>query len=125
VLARYNTDGSFDPNFGSNGFLITDFDDGTLNEANALAFQPNGKLVLAGYASEASGSYTDFALARYSVAAPHSTVCDYDGDGKTDIAVWRPSEGTWYIIRSSTGTGMTQYLGGAGDIPRASAYIPR
>ena len=22
---------------------------------------------------------------------------DYDGDGKTDIAVWRPTEGVWYI----------------------------
>lgn len=28
---------------------------------------------------------------------------DYDGDGKTDIAVWRGVEGTWYILRSSDG----------------------
>jgi hypothetical protein len=26
---------------------------------------------------------------------------DYDDDGITDLAVWRPSEGNWYIIRSS------------------------
>ena len=28
---------------------------------------------------------------------------DYDGDGKTDIAVWRPGDGMWYILRSSDG----------------------
>lgn len=22
---------------------------------------------------------------------------DYDGDGKTDLAVWRPAEGKWYL----------------------------
>ena len=36
---------------------------------------------------------------------------DYDGDGRTDVAVWRPSEGVWYIIRSSDHVAFAQQWG--------------
>jgi subtilisin-like proprotein convertase family protein len=31
---------------------------------------------------------------------------DFDGDGKTDLSVFRPSEGNWYLNRSSGGFGV-------------------
>ena len=35
---------------------------------------------------------------------------DYDADGKTDISVFRPSNATWYVLRSfDGGTGSTQF----------------
>jgi uncharacterized delta-60 repeat protein len=62
ALARYNPDGTLDNSFGTNGKLITNFY-GQSASANALALQPDNKVVLLGtsYTSVASS----FALARY------------------------------------------------------------
>jgi hypothetical protein len=41
---------------------------------------------------------------------------DYDGDGKTDLAVYR--DGVWFVLRSSDGGGTVIPWGGAvQDIP--------
>jgi hypothetical protein len=41
---------------------------------------------------------------------------DYDGDGKTDVAVFRPSTGTWYLRYSSTGTTAGYQWGSGNDL---------
>lgn len=70
AVARYKTDGTLDPSFGSGGKVSTDFFNG-LDSAGALALQPDGKIVVAGSAYNGG---TNFGLARY------------NGDGSLDAS---------------------------------------
>lgn len=47
---------------------------------------------------------------------------DYDGDGKTDIAVWRPAVGEWFIRRSSDGEFTQTRFGISTNLPVPADY---
>ncbi len=64
VLTRYLGNGSLDPSFGRGGIVATNLPGGD-SGANAIARQPNGRLVVAGQAIQSGGQTSYFGLVRY------------------------------------------------------------
>jgi uncharacterized delta-60 repeat protein len=62
ALARYNSNGTLDATFGISGIVTTDFA-GSYDGASSVALQPDGKIVVAGFAG--MNPFSNFALARY------------------------------------------------------------
>jgi uncharacterized delta-60 repeat protein len=81
-LVRYNPDGSLDTSFNGTGKVMTAIG-GDDDVANALALQPDGKLVAAGYTK--NGSQYSFALVRYSPDGSLDT--SFNGTGKVTTRI--------------------------------------
>jgi uncharacterized delta-60 repeat protein len=77
ALARYHADGSLDTSFSADGILITDV--GGIDQADAVAIQPDGKIVAAG------GSMADFAVVRYEADGALDPAFAGDGTQHTDF----------------------------------------
>ncbi|HEY0428531.1 MAG TPA: S8 family serine peptidase [Pyrinomonadaceae bacterium] len=76
----------------------------------------SGSMVWHNFNSSAGYSAISFGL--FSDDTP--VAGDYDGDFKTDVAVWRNSNGTFYVLQSSNNTARVFQFGLAGDNPNVS-----
>ena len=78
AVARYNTNGTLDTDFSSDGKVVTAVTS-DVGLATAVAVQPDGKILAAGTAG------TDFAVVRYTAAGALDTSFSSDGKVVTDI----------------------------------------
>ena len=112
ALARYDTLGILDTTFGLGGILLTAID--SLDDhAQAVAIQPDQKIIVAGYARH--GVHYDFVLARYHPTGSPDTpfgmhgqqVTDFSGFDDYGQAMALQPDGK-IVVAGSTASGTTQ-----------------
>jgi uncharacterized delta-60 repeat protein len=91
ALARYTTSGTLDTSLGTGGMVLTDFGSASRDFATAMAIEPNGKIIVAGY-SNAHGT-DDFALARYTTNGTLDTSFGTGGKVVTNFRSTSKDEG--------------------------------
>ncbi|HEX8266607.1 MAG TPA: FG-GAP-like repeat-containing protein [Pyrinomonadaceae bacterium] len=64
----------------------------------------------------------DFRTITWGVTGDKPVIGDYDGDGKLDAAVFRPSVAYWYVLRSSDNQFEQRQFGVSTDIPTPADF---
>ena len=103
-LARLNSDGSLDAS------LVSGFDN-VFGFVNAMLLQPDGKLVIGGTFNNYKGAARNNLVRLTTKPSPF----DFDGDGKTDLGIFRSAPGEWWINRSSNGSTFVTTFGNSAD----------
>jgi uncharacterized delta-60 repeat protein len=89
AVTRHLRDGTLDTTFGNGGKVVTAIGpDRAGDEANAVAIQADGKIVVAGQTTRANGSDIDFALVRYNA---DGTLDAGFGDGGKVVTAFGPA----------------------------------
>ncbi|HKX84475.1 MAG TPA: VCBS repeat-containing protein, partial [Pyrinomonadaceae bacterium] len=68
------------------------------------------------------GAYNQYTSLQFGVPGDLPAAGDFDGDGKSDVAVFRPANGTWYIFRSGSGQVQVTQFGSNGDKPQPGDF---
>jgi uncharacterized delta-60 repeat protein len=106
-IVRLKADGSVDQNFLAGG---------ANNVVRAIVRQTNAKILIGGdFTSVANVPRLGIARLNIRLLRGPSTRFDFDGDGRADLSVFRPSDGLWYLLNSQTGASSAVQFANATD----------
>jgi uncharacterized delta-60 repeat protein len=113
AVARYNPDGSLDTSFGSGGRATTDVASGSNDTGNGVVVLADGRVVVAGITSPASGS-TAFAVVRYTAAGAVDPT--FGSGGRATASFGNPINNAFDIAAQTDGKLIV--AGGTADFSR-------
>ncbi len=116
ALVRYDSDGTLDASFGTDGLALCPFA-GSSAQANAIAVQSDGLIVLAGYASSKGGD--SIAVARFDTAGVLDPA--FGTDGKVQAAWPGGSTGSAVAIAED---GEITVVGAASNLAVVARFTP-
>ena len=101
--------------------LVGDFEgDG---KTDIAVFRPsNGAWYILQSSSSSFFTLPNGAIPVFGFGTDKPLVGDFDGDGKTDISVYRPSDGFWYILKSGDNAVRAIQFGASDDLPIPADY---
>jgi uncharacterized delta-60 repeat protein/LPXTG-motif cell wall-anchored protein len=116
AVVRYNTDGSLDTTFDTDGKVTTDIGILSYETPRSVVLQLDGKIVVGGR-SKAGGSY-DFAVVRYNTDGSLDATFDFDGKVTTDFGIMSNDQANSVVLQSDGKILVTGFskVGGTSDI---------
>jgi hypothetical protein len=101
--------------------VVGNFDDNNMNDL--AVFRPsNGTWYILRFSDVIKPLVPDFSntnieVVKWGTAGDKPLAADFDGNGRDELTVFRPSNGTWYALNTREQTASTFKWGTTGDVP--------
>ncbi len=95
---------------------VTSLNSGDFDATPSLS--PDGAVLY--FASTRDGNLDIYTATRASIN--RTPTAEFDGDSRSDVSVFRPSDGTWHVLQSGTNTYTVSQFGANGDKVVAGDY---
>jgi uncharacterized delta-60 repeat protein len=116
LAIRLRRNGSYDQSFDPNAFGVN-----VTGSIYTIAILPDNNILVGGQFSSYSNTGRLSLVGLENAMSLPPAIFDYDGDGRSDLSVRRPSDNIWYLLRGTAGYTAMEF-GVPGDLIAPADY---